>query len=61
MRSATRIDRIEESTCLIVAWKSNLDDTGGFVQRLAVDNSHVSCAIVSLCDMLRNSCDGVVG
>lgn len=42
MRSATRIDRIEESTCLIVAWKSNLYDTGGFVQRPTVDNSHVS-------------------
>lgn len=42
MRSATRIDWLEEFTCFIIAWKSNLDDTRGLVQRLAVDYSYVS-------------------
>lgn len=45
MRSATRIDWLEEFTCLIASWKSNLNDTGGFVQRFTIDYSHVSLAI----------------
>jgi hypothetical protein len=42
MRTTSRFDGIEEFTCLIVAWKSNIYDTGGFVQRFAIDNSYVS-------------------
>jgi hypothetical protein len=42
MRSTSCTDGFEEFTCLIAAWQSNFYDTRGFVQRSAVDYSHVS-------------------
>lgn len=42
MRPTTRIDWLEESTCLIAARQSDLYDSRGLVQRPAIDNSYVS-------------------
>lgn len=42
MRPTTRIDWLEESTCLITPRQSNLYDSRGLVQRPAIDNSYVS-------------------
>jgi hypothetical protein len=61
MCTTTRIDWLEEFTCLIVAWKSNLDDTRRLVQRFTVDYSYVSLNnSFFVCDQRELKLDAIV-
>jgi hypothetical protein len=46
MCATTCFDWLEELTCLIATWKSNIHDSGGRIQRSTIDNSYVSMLLL---------------